>query len=92
MDTLAIKKPEIMSTLTYPYSVSMDDMERFRRKKQRAKEIGIDLFILDTDDRAEELQELEYYIIDNYLDMDKEVPEDLKEKYRELKEKLCEKK
>ena len=65
-------------------------MERFRRKKQRAKELGINLFVLDEDDIPEELLELEYYIIDNYLDMDLDVPEDIKKKYLELKKQFTE--
>lgn len=88
MDTFTIEKPQIENPLVYTYSVSDDDMERFRRKKQRAEELGIKLFILDEDDIPKELQELEYYIIDNYLDMDKDVPEELKEKYLKLKEKI----
>ena len=88
MDTFTIKKPEINNPLVYTYSVSNEDMERFRRKKQRAEELGIKLFILDEDDIPEELQELEYYIIDNFLDMDKDVPEEIKEKYLKLKEKV----
>ena len=88
MDAFAIKKPKLENPLVYTYSVSKEDMERFKRKKQRAEELGIKLFILDEDDIPEDLQELEYYIIDNYLDMDMEVPEELKEKYLKLKEQL----
>ena len=88
MDIFTIKKPQTENPLGYTYSVSNEDMERFRRKKQRAEELGIRLFILDEDDIPEELQELEYYIIDNYLDMDKDVPEEIKERYLKLKEQL----
>lgn len=88
MDIFTINKPQIENPLVYTYSVSNEDMERFKRKKQRAEELGIRLFILDEDDIPEELQELEYYIIDNYLDMDKDVPEEIKERYLKLKEQL----
>lgn len=67
------------------YSVSPAEMEAFRRKKRQAYELGIELFILDEDETDKELQELEYYIIDNYLDLDKDVPDSLKEKYLLLK-------
>lgn len=90
MKTVLVEKPELDRPLIYTYSVSGEDMERFRRKKQRAKELGINLFVLDEDDIPEELLELEYYIIDNYLDMDLDVPEDIKEKYLELKKQLTE--
>lgn len=88
MKTVLVEKPELDRPLIYTYSVSGEDMERFRRKKQRAKELGINLFVLDEDDIPEELMELEYYIIDNYLDMDLDVPEDIKERYMELKKLL----
>ena len=74
--------------LSYPYSVSSEEMEKFRRKRQRSKELGIDLFVLDNEEMLEELEELECYIMDNYLDQDLDVPEDLKKKYKELKEQL----
>ncbi|MCR4658559.1 MAG: hypothetical protein K5770_20360 [Lachnospiraceae bacterium] len=88
MKTVLVEKPELDKPLIYTYTVSGEDMERFRRKKQRAKELGINLFVLDEDDIPEELMELEYYIIDNYLDMDLDVPEDIKERYMELKKLL----
>ena len=90
MKTVLVEKPELDRPLIYTYSVSREDMERFRRKKQRAKELGINLFVLDEDDIPEELLELEYYIIDNYLDMDLDVPEDIKKKYLELKKQFTE--
>ncbi len=75
-----------MVTNKKSYSVSPAEMEAFRRKKRRANELGIELFILDEDEMDKELQELEYFIIDNYLDMDKDIPDPLKEKYIKLKE------
>ncbi len=50
MKTVLVEKPELDRPLIYTYSVSGEDMERFRRKKQRAKELGINLFVLDEDD------------------------------------------
>ena len=91
MDIFNITKPKLDKPLSYPYSVSSEEMEKFRRKKQRAKELGIDLFVLDEEEIPEELEELEYYIIDNYLDQDLDVPEELKKKYKELKEQLLSK-
>lgn len=44
--------------------------------------------MLDNEEMPEELEELECYIMDNYLDQDLDVPEDLKKKYKELKEQL----
>ena len=82
---LTVEKKELLNEEHYDYVVSEEEMERFNRKKERAKEIGIDLFILDERDIPEELEKLEDYIIDNYLELDLEVPEDLKKKYRELK-------
>ena len=54
------------------------------------RRIGNRVFILDEDEIPEELEDLEYYIIDNYLDMDLDVPEELKKKYLDLKKKCME--
>lgn len=51
----------------------------------RANELGIMLFVLAGNDSSSELQEIEDFIIDNYIDMDLDVPEDLKTKYLSLK-------
>ncbi len=86
MESTSIEKP-----IKYDYSVSDDDMVRFRRKRQRAKELGIELFVLDSEEypkELKELKELENYIIDNYLELDLDVPDDIKKKYLELKERL----
>lgn len=83
MESTSIEKP-----IKYDYSVSDDDMVRFRRKRQRAKELGIELFVLDGEEYPKELKELENYIIDNYLELDLDVPDDIKKKYLELKERL----
>ena len=85
-----IPKPELVTPIKYSYSVTNSDMERFDRKKKRAEEIGINLFILDEENIPEELKELEYFIMDNYLDLDKDIPEDIKNKYQELKKQMNE--
>jgi hypothetical protein len=36
-------------------------------------------------DRNDELQKLEDYIMENFIDFDLDVPEDIKEKYLEMK-------
>ena len=47
------------------------------------------LYILGADpDKNDELQKLEDYIMENFIDMDLDVPENIKEKYLSLKEKL----
>ena len=85
---MMIEKPILDKPLSYAYSVSTEDMERFRRKKQRAKELGIELFVLDEKEIPEELEELENLIIDEYLEEDLDVPEEIKEKYMKLKQHL----
>ena len=85
---LNIKKPQITTPFNYSYSVSPEDMEKLQRKKKRAEEIGIRLFVLDDDAVPKELQELEDYIIDNYLDNDLDIPDELKKKYSELKQNI----
>ena len=51
--------------------------------------MGISLYILGADpDKNDELQKLEDYIMENFIDMDLDVPENIKEKYLSLKEKL----
>jgi hypothetical protein len=74
-----------MSTL---YTVVKEDEERMHRRRVRANELGIKLFLLDDEeDTPDELQELEDYIVDNYIDMDIDVPEEIKKKYLYLKTK-----
>ena len=89
MDAYVVEQPKLDKSLTYSYSVPAEAKERFKRKKKRAEEIGIRLFVLDEPDIPMELQELEDYIIDTYLDMDKDVPNELKAQYCELKKKLA---
>ena len=88
MGVMRIEKPVLVEPLKYQYTVSAEDMERFRRKKQRAKDLGIEMFVLDEKEMPEELEELENYIIDNFLEMDLEVPDDIKRKYLDMKQEI----
>lgn len=85
MDFQIIEPPQIDEPLVYSYKVSQKNKEEYARRKKRAKELGIHLFILDEDDMPDELRELEQFIVDNYINMDLDVPNDVKKKYIELK-------
>ena len=76
---------ETKKTFGGSYSIPSDAKERYIRKKKRAAEIGIKLFVLDEDDAPVELLELENLIVDEYLDEDLDVPEELAQKYKKLK-------
>ncbi len=78
--------PKVEEPITYSYKVSPQNREEYERRKKRANEIGIHLFVLDEDDSSNELKELEQYIIDNYINMDRDIPLDIKKKYLELKD------
>lgn len=69
------------------YPVSPENIEMDKRQFKRAKELGIDLYVLDGDDDSE-LQRLEDDIVYNYILMDLDVPEELKAKYLKLKKEL----
>ena len=73
--------------LYFSYPVSPENIEMDKRQFKRAKELGIDLYVLDGDDDSE-LQRLEDDIVYNYILMDKDVPEELKAKYLKLKEEV----
>jgi hypothetical protein len=88
MDVLEIRKPTLKQPYVSTYTYTKDDEDRMQRRRERANELGIKLFILDEDDKPKELQELEYFIIDNYIDMDIDVPDDIKKKYLDLKSKV----
>lgn len=85
MEAVEIKKPLLSKPLTFSYSVSDEEYDRTRRRLERADEIGLKLFVLDNEESSKELQELENFIIDNYIDMDIDIPDDLKKQYVELK-------
>ena len=85
---LITKPPILDKPLQHPYSVTPDDMDRFRREVERARELGIDMYILDGEPESPELEELENEIVYNYILMDLDVPEELKAKYLKLKEEV----
>jgi hypothetical protein len=88
MDVLEIRKPTLKQPYVSTYTYTKDDEDRMQRRCERANELGIKLFVLDEDDKPKGLQELEYFIIDNYIDMDIDVPDDIKKKYLDLKSKV----
>lgn len=89
MEEYTIDKPILNSPYEPPFSCSKDDMDRMKRRRQRASELGIKLFVLDAEnDPNDRLQELENIIVDNYIDHDLDVPEELKKEYLELKKAL----
>lgn len=86
-DLRAIPKP----TSSYSFPLDMTDERRqfTEHRERRARELGISLYILGTDtDKETELQKLEDYIMDNFIDLDLDVPEKIKTEYLSLKEKL----
>ncbi|SEL96687.1 hypothetical protein SAMN04487770_12220 [Butyrivibrio sp. ob235] len=85
MNEFIIEKPKLDKPYEAPFSYTKSDMDRMNRKRERAAELGIKLFILDSEDSNDRLRELEEIIIDDYIDMDKDVPEELKKEYLELK-------
>ncbi len=85
---LITRPPILDKPLQHPYSVTPDDMDRFRREIERARELGIDMYILDGEPESPELEELENEIVYNYILMDLDVPEKLKIKYLKLKEEI----
>lgn len=89
MEMLDVKKPILKQPLTISYSFTAADEDRLLRKLRRSEEIGLKLFVLDDDEVQEELQELENYIIDNFIDLDLDIPEEIKRKYIELKNEVA---
>ncbi len=87
-----IKEKNNTNTITednlyFSYPVSPENIEMDKWQFKRAKELGIDLYVLDGDDDSE-LQRLEDDIVYNYILMDTDVPEELKAKYLKLKKEL----
>jgi hypothetical protein len=83
MDIITIEKPEVISP--HPYKISKEEEEMLQRRIARADELGIKLFVLDESGETDEIQKMEDFIVDNYIDLDKDVPDDIKKKYLELK-------
>ena len=81
-----IKKPNPREPYISPLNITNEMKEFAERKEKRAKELGIPLYVLDTEDSINiELQKLEDYIMENFIDLDLDVPPDLKERYLSLK-------
>ena len=80
-----VEKPK-PSTYNSPLKIS-DELRQFtERREQRAKELGIESYVLGADTQSDdEFQKLEDYIMENFIDLDLDVPEDIKKKYLEMK-------
>lgn len=84
-----VDTPKPKNSYNSPLNITDDLREFTERREQRAKELGISLYILgDEPEKDFNLQQLEDYIIENFIDLDLDVPEDIKEKYLLLKSKL----
>lgn len=81
-----VEKPKPTSTYNSPLKIS-DELRQFtERREQRAKELGIESYVLGADTQSDdEFQKLEDYIMENFIDLDLDVPEDIKKKYLEMK-------
>ena len=86
MDEILIKKPIPKNPYQSPLKPN-DDFRGFtERRERRAGELGISLYVLGNDeDQTDEFQQLEDYIIENFIDFDLDVPESIKQKYLQLK-------
>ena len=85
----SIKKPNPDEKYKFSFTISEEERQASARREARAAELGIRLYILeDTNEEKEELRELEDYILDNFIDLDLDVPDGIKEKYLNLKKKL----
>jgi hypothetical protein len=83
---LVIEKPKPTKPYVSPLKITDEARKFTERREKRAKELGIALYILGDDlDKNEELQQLEDYIMENFIDLDLDVPDDLKEKYLSMK-------
>ena len=81
--------PKPKKPYSFPLNISDDLRQYTERREKRAKELEIPLYVLGTDsEKAPELQELEDYIVETYIDLDLDVPEDIKQKYLELKQRI----
>jgi len=84
-----IDVPKPKSSYSFPLDITDERRQFTERRERRAKELGISLYVLGADsDKEDELQKLEDYIMENFIDLDLDVPENIKKKYLTLKEKL----
>ena len=83
-----VEKPKPRNSYKSPLNIT-DEHRRFtERRERRAKDLGIALYVLGDDSGEEdELRCLEEYIMENFIDLDLDVPDDVKEKYLDLKRK-----
>ena len=89
MVTTTMKKPKPKKPYISPLDINDDIRQMTERRERRASELGIPLYVLGVDkDEQDELQKLEDYIMENFIDLDLDVPNDVKEKYLSLKKKL----
>ena len=81
-----VDMPKPKSTYKSPIKISDELREFTDRREQRAKELGISLYVLGADpNQNDEFQKLEDYIMENFIDLDLDVPEDIKAKYLAMK-------
>lgn len=80
-----VDTPKPKNSYNSPLNIT-DEIRQFtERREQRAKELGIALYILGEEPQKDfDLQRLKDYIIENFIDIDLDVPEDIKEKYKIL--------
>lgn len=83
-----IHKPNPKKPYSFPLNITEEMRQLSDRRERRADELGIKLYMLDVDNNEmNELKKLEDYIVENFIDMDLDVPEKIKEKYLDLKKK-----
>ena len=83
-----VDMPKPKSTYKSPIKITDELREFTDRREKRAKELGIPLYVLGIDsDPDDEFQKLEDYIMENFIDLDLDVPADIKEKYLAMKKK-----
>lgn len=87
MKDYVIEKPKLKKPYKSSFSFTKNDVDRMDRRRKRASELGIRLFVLDGSIVSDPLQKLENRILDDYIDKDIDVPEELKKEYLELKKK-----
>ncbi len=85
-----IEKDIPQSTYRSPLNITDELREFTARREKRAKELGIALYVLGDDPGEDELQRLEDYIMENFIDLDLDVPDDIKERYLSLKKRILE--
>lgn len=86
MVATVMKKPKPKKPYISPLNITDDIRQMTERRERRAKELGISLYVLGEDkEMPDELQKLEDYIMENFIDLDLDVPNEIKEKYLALK-------